>query len=147
MALRRLGLAGEELERACAAVAASVGATLATERGRWVLRSDHPQAVSEWALTAVDEEGRIADLIIDRSFICAQSGERWIVDYKNSAPEQGESKPAFFSREAERYLPQLRRYRDALLQLEDRTVRCALFFTALGHFYPLDELALPVQEG
>lgn len=111
--------------------------------GRWVLSSAHLKARSEWALTAVDRNGTAHDLIIDRTFIDASSGERWVVDYKNSLPLQGESLAVFVARESAVYGEQLCRYRDALQLLGSEPLRCALFFTALGHLHRLPDLDLP----
>jgi ATP-dependent helicase/nuclease subunit A len=144
MALQREGLWGEALESAWKRVLTSVEQTLKEEgMGRWVLSNAHLEARSEWALTAVDLNGAAYDLIIDRTFIDASSGERWVVDYKNSLPLEGESLAVFAARESAVYGEQLRRYRDALYQLGSEPLRCALFFTALGHLHRLPDLDLP----
>mgnify|MGYP001824677508 FL=1 len=119
------------------AVEESVQATLDSERGRWVLRADHSGARSEYALVAVDAEGRPARRVIDRTFVDRDSGVRWLVDYKNSRPGEGESLADFCTREAEYYHEQLESYACALRQLGGQEVRSALFFTALGHLHEL----------
>jgi len=111
--------------------------------GRWLLSSEHSQAHSEWSLTTVDTQHRIRDFVIDRSFIDNTTGVRWIIDYKTSSPAQGESLDAFTLRESAIYCEQLRSYRDAVRKLADEPLRCALFFTALGHLHILEALDLP----
>jgi ATP-dependent exoDNAse (exonuclease V) beta subunit len=138
--LRRLGLWGAPLEQAATMVEESVAATLAEERGRWILQSDHRDARSEWCLTQLSPEGEPKDLIIDRTFIDRQEGVRWVVDYKTSRPADGESLPAFLASEADNYRTQLARYRDALAVLGDEPIRCALYFTALGLLHPVPDL-------
>ena len=148
LALQREGLWGEGLEQALAEVVGSVERTLRSGgEGRWVLSPGHAEARSEWALTMMGSHNRVQDIVIDRSFIDTQSGERWIVDYKNSQPAQGESLEDFTARESATYTGQLQRYRDALRSLGGQALRCALFFTALGYLHPLTELDLPAVDG
>jgi ATP-dependent helicase/nuclease subunit A len=142
LALQRLGLCGERLQTALAAVQGSVIMCLADEQGRWVLSSAHPQARSEWALTRVNDDGRIEDLIIDRTFVDETTATRWVVDYKNSQPAPGEDLTQFVARESLGYHEQLLRYRNALAELHTEPLCCALYFTALGHMHHLVELDL-----
>jgi len=144
MALQRDGLAGTPLEEALRAVTDAVTLSLqAGGTGRWVLCPEHSEAHSEWALTSVDGEGRPQKLVIDRSFVDRDTGERWLVDYKNSRPAEGEALAEFTARESDTYREQLLRYRDALRCLGPQPLRCALFFTALGHLHRLEDLDLP----
>jgi len=142
-ALQEEGLAGEALDEGLARVLASVNATLrAGGDGRWVL-SAHPEARSEWALSTVDEDGEVRDIVIDRTFVDAATGVRWIVDYKTSSPMAGEDPRDFLSRQSDTYADQLRRYRNALRHLSREPLRCALFFTGQGLLHTLPELDLP----
>jgi ATP-dependent helicase/nuclease subunit A len=144
MALQREGLWGDVLEEAEQGVLNSIAHTLrAGGKGRWMLSSGHPQAQSEWALTTTETGGRIQKFIIDRCFIDRSTGERWIIDYKNSRPATEELLEDFLSRECANYQEQLRRYRDALRPRCTEPLRCALFFTTLGQLQPLPELDLP----
>lgn len=68
---------------------------------------------------------------------------RWIIDYKSSRPSPGEPLEQFTAREAAVYVAQLQGYRDSVRALGGQAIRCALFFTALGHLYILPELDLP----
>lgn len=143
-ALQREGLQGATLDAAYRSVLVSIEQSLrAGGSGRWLLSSEHSQARSEWSLTSVDPQGRIRDIVIDRSFIDAATGVRWIIDYKTTSPAQGESLDAFTQRESAIYCEQLRSYRDAVRSLGNEPLRCALFFTALGHLHVLKALDLP----
>ena len=108
--------------------------------GCWLLQSTHPEAHSEYALTHLDDGGAATDIVIDRTFIDRDSGVRWIIDYKSSAPREGESVDVFAAREADTYAEQLQGYRSALQNLGPEPVRCALYFTAISHLYVLSEL-------
>ena len=111
---------------------------LADQQGQWIL-SDHQQAQSEFVLQHnIDENNSTlytptATLVIDRTFI-DEKGIRWIIDYKTSEPDEGESLTVFLARELKNYQPQLMRYSEVFKQLEsDRSVQCALYFVMLPH--------------
>ena len=116
---------------ALAEVLEHVDRTLADEAGRWVLAA-HPEGTTEWTLTALDEAGELRQLVLDRRFRDAETGEHWIVDYKTSRPLPGEPREAFEAREAEAHRAQLAAYREALAAIVGGPVRSALYFTALG---------------
>ncbi len=146
MALQREGLWGSALSDALKIVVDSVAQSLKTDHiGRWVLSPRHADAHSEWALTTVNAHGVINDIVIDRSFIDSETGQRWVIDYKNSRPAHGESLDDFVLRESTNYMDQLRRYCDAVRQLGQEPLRCALFFTALGHLHRVPELDFPAS--
>ena len=147
VALQREGLRDERLNQALQSVRRAVANALQSGgAGRWVLSGEHLEAHSEWALTTVDSQQRIRDIVIDRSFVDAATGVRWVIDYKSSAPATGESHTLFFTRESAAYLEQLRAYRDAVRDWGPQPVRCALFFTALGHLHIIRELDLPAGQ-
>jgi ATP-dependent exoDNAse (exonuclease V) beta subunit len=138
MALRRLGLGEEDLGQARAMLEQSVQATLQDPKGRWLLSAGHPEAFSEYALTCAAQDGQVRDLIIDRTFLDSESGERWIVDYKTSRPGEGEPMAVFLRREALAYSGQLESYRQAMVTRGPQQVRCALYFTALPLLHELE---------
>lgn len=144
-ALQSQGLWGDALKTGLEKVCDAVNTTLASgeQQGPWVLSSHHAQAHSEWPLSMVDASGIARDIVVDRTFVDERSGIRWVIDYKNSQPKPGEAMPRFFEREAEKYTPQLRQYRDVLATIGSEPVHCALFFTALGRLYPLPSLNQP----
>jgi ATP-dependent exoDNAse (exonuclease V) beta subunit len=142
MALRRLGLSGEALARGETLVAQSLATTLADEKGRWILSDAHREARSEFGLTRPGPGERCIDLVIDRTFIDTNSGERWVVDYKTSSPQVGETEADFLARESSAYREQLAAYREAVAALGPEPVRCALYFTALGRLHELQAAEL-----
>jgi RecB family exonuclease len=104
-------LPAEGVERCLAALRA----TLASQRGRWIL-TPHAEARNEWALTGLVAGQRVSG-VLDRTFVDAE-GTRWIIDYKTGTA-------------AEAYREQLHRYGTLLAALDDRPIR-------LGLYYPLD---------
>jgi ATP-dependent exoDNAse (exonuclease V) beta subunit len=133
--LRRLGLSGAALSSAITAVEASINQVLGDENGQWLLSSAHNEASSELPLSCKGENGKLLNLIIDRTFIDAQTGVCWLVDYKNSQPLDGEQREDFLTREEASYTTQLTAYKSALLGLRDEPIQCALYFTALGYLH------------
>ncbi len=138
--LAQLGLAGGLLEEAVALVSENVNTTLADrEHGRWLLDSTHRESSAELALTwRRGEEAR--DIVIDRTFVDRESGERWVIDYKSSIPPAEQSLETFLAAESAKYLEQLTAYRDCLASLGPQPLRCALYFTRLGLLHRLAEL-------
>jgi ATP-dependent exoDNAse (exonuclease V) beta subunit len=118
------GIDDAELAGAAASVLASVAAMLEDERGRWLLDAAHADARSEWALAGV-EEGAIAHIVIDRTFIA--DGTRWIVDFKTGSHE-GTDADAFLDREVGRYRGQLERYARFVRMQDARPIRLGLYF-------------------
>ncbi len=137
--LRQLGLSGEGLDRAQSRVLDAVNAALADrECGRWLMSSEHLDASSELALTRVDEAGNVGNIIIDRTFIDAATGVRWIIDYKTSRPATGEGLSAFLAREEAAYRDQLTTYATALRSLGRETIRAALYFPGLDCLHTVE---------
>jgi ATP-dependent exoDNAse (exonuclease V) beta subunit len=130
--LHGAGLAAGELAQAYALVEHSVSLVLADPRGRWLLASEREDAHSEYALSCLEDDGRLAEYVIDRCYVDA--GVRWIVDYKSAMPEAGQDLNQFLQQEQQRYLPQLRRYREAFAKIERIPVKTALYFTSLAHW-------------
>ena len=123
------GVAASERAAAVDRVARAVTATLQDPRGRWILNPEHPQARSEWALSAV-LDGQAVDVVLDRTFVDAED-VRWIVDFKTGIHAGGDA-DAFLDRELARYRPQLERYAVMLGKLERRSIRLGLYFPLLG---------------
>jgi ATP-dependent exoDNAse (exonuclease V) beta subunit len=108
----------DEAATGAAEAVQAVSATLATERGRWLL-SVHDAAGAEQAWTSRDGTTTV-NHVIDRTFIA--DGQRWIIDYKTVRipPEE-------LGRRAESFRPQLERY--ARLFADDPLpLRLAIFF-------------------
>jgi hypothetical protein len=132
--LARSGVPECERARAAELILAAVRATLADERGRWILSAAHSEAHSEWELSGVSG-GRLRNVKIDRSFIDAD-GTRWVIDYKTSVHEGG-GLEQFLGQELQRYQGQLATYCDLARALGPQPVRAALYFPLLGAFREL----------
>ncbi len=117
------GVAGGDIEDAVERVSAALTNAVSDERGRWLL-GPQSQASSEHRIRA-NIDGRPRTLVIDRRFVDAD-GRHWIVDYKTSRHEGGDTE-GFLERERERYRTQLERYARAL----------GLDAVALGLYFPL----------
>jgi ATP-dependent exoDNAse (exonuclease V) beta subunit len=132
--LARLGVPERERGAAAALILSAIAHTVADERGRWILDNRHAQAHAELALTGISD-GRLRNIIIDRSFVDAQ-GVRWVIDFKTSRHEGG-GLEEFLSEELERYRAQLQSYRGIARALGPEPVRAALYFPLLRAFREL----------
>ncbi|MBF0588377.1 MAG: UvrD-helicase domain-containing protein, partial [Magnetococcales bacterium] len=101
--------------------------TLEDPTGRWILHSDHREANNEYGVTG-RVNGRLRRVVLDRTFIDAKSGERWIIDYKTSV-HGSTAMEAFLDQELERYKPQLDGYASLMRVMDpDRPIRLGLYF-------------------
>src|SRR5690606_24149696 len=100
--LSRAGLAVARLDSAAAILRETLAATLASARGRWLLRA--AQAHREWTLLDVSGRVSVIDLAISEE-------NNWlVVDYKTGVPGPQEADEAFAGRMRERYREQIERY-------------------------------------
>ena len=120
--LRRRGVPAVECEAAAGIVAQALTQTLGDERGRWLL-GPHAEAASEYRVRTW-RNGLLATHVMDRVFRTGD-GTRWIVDFKTSRHEGGDTM-LFLDRERERYAPQLQRYLRAV-----EGTRAGLYFPLL----------------
>jgi ATP-dependent helicase/nuclease subunit A len=107
-------------------------ATLASERGRWVLRA-RPDAAAELALSSANADGSVARHVVDRTFV--EDGVCWIIDYK-LVRHAGGGLEKFLQQRAEEYRPQLQRYA-ALFADHGLPVRMAIYFIAQAQLVDL----------
>jgi ATP-dependent exoDNAse (exonuclease V) beta subunit len=133
--LRHFGTAADQLDQSERRALEALTKTLDDERGRWLLSGQHGAIANEFPVITVDGD-RYASNVIDRTFVDAD-GVRWIIDYKTGTHE-GTGRGDFLASEAERYRPQLRRYRDAMAALDARPIRTALYFPLLQAFHEVD---------
>lgn len=124
--LTQNGVLASEIPQALAKLNICIEKTLADPRGRWILSPQHPNAQSEYAITAL-LNGKLQHFVIDRTFIDPSSEIRWIIDYKTT--EYRENKPEEFLKAAmQQHQQQLNNYAQALLLDKQQTIRCGLYF-------------------
>ncbi|NJC87509.1 MAG: DNA helicase UvrD [Desulfuromonas sp.] len=110
--------------------------TLRSVRGRWILGL-HRDGACELAMTGVVDDVPV-HAVIDRTFIDGD-GKRWVIDYKTSAPGEGESVGEFLERERERYRSQLDIYRTLLMRRNPQEeVRAALYLPLIDAWCEID---------
>ena len=110
----------------------AVETMVADPRGQWILQQ-HPQAQSEQPLGYLHSETHsISTSIIDRTFI--DQGIRWIIDYKMAQPGPAESEQDFTHRQSRQYQAQLTHYADLYRRMENKPVKCALYFPLIPMF-------------
>ena len=113
----------------------SLETMLNDSRGQWILKP-HKDNHCEQELSYFDNVSQtIKTSVIDRTFI--DNDERWIIDYKYSAPMDNESEHSFSQRQIATYSPQLNHYANLYQKLESKRVRCALYFPQTAVFIEL----------
>ena len=118
--LTRAGIPASQADAAAEAVLDTLQATLADERGLWLLSQSG--ARREWPL--IDAAGKVS--VID---LALSTEDGWlIVDYKTGRPHPGESPNAFATRMRQRHGEQLQRYCTQVSALDGRRARAALYF-------------------
>jgi len=118
--LTRAGIPASQADAAAEAVLETLQATLADDRGLWLLSQSG--ARREWPL--IDAAGKVS--VID---LALSTEDGWlIVDYKTGRPHPGESPPAFATRMRQRHGEQLQRYCTQVTALDGRSARAALYF-------------------
>lgn len=118
--LSRAGVPDQAAAAGAPVVLDTLTATLASERGRWLLRA--AQAHREWSL--LDLSGRVS--VIDLAI--SQEGNWLVVDYKTGVPLEGEAPEIFARRMRDRYREQMERYCAHVSALDGRPARAALYF-------------------
>ncbi|MCW8876952.1 MAG: PD-(D/E)XK nuclease family protein, partial [Kangiellaceae bacterium] len=112
-------------------VMAAIHTTLSSDFGKFVL-TDRESAQSELVLHKKLEGGHFLTRIIDRTFI--DDNTRWIIDYKSSVPDQGESLEHFIQRERALYQEQITDYFNMFVKLEEHPTKAGLYFPLIDHF-------------
>lgn len=118
--LTRAGIPASQADAAAEAVLETLQATLADDRGLWLLSQSG--ARREWPL--IDAAGKVS--VID---LALSTEDGWlIVDYKTGRPHPGETEAAFAIRMRQRHGEQLQRYCTQVTALDGRSARAALYF-------------------
>lgn len=125
--LMRLGVSGADQAGALLQVMRSLGNTLGSERGRWILQR-HREARSEWGLEGLIGEQLVSGTV-DRTFRDAE-GRLWIIDFKTSQHE-GAGLQSFLKREEARYRPQLQNYATLISRMQAGPICLGLYFPLL----------------
>lgn len=127
--LLQSGLARSLLSESISKVLFMINNTLSDERGRWILLN-RKESKAEYPLTLCSADGKVKRMVIDRTFV-DDDNVRWIIDYKTAEPTAQQSLADFLQTESALYRDQLTGYREALSQMDARSVRIGLYFPAL----------------
>ena len=113
-----------------------LNSVLEDDAGSWILDSNHLDSHTEWRLTTY-HDSQFTNVVIDRSFVDA-SGDRWLIDYKTAVPNA--PLDIFIEDQTTRYTSQLCRYADLVKSLDHRTIRKALFLTAIPQLIEISDI-------
>lgn len=125
--LQAEGMTNEDIPRMLERTARQLENVLADEKGRYILDRDHGDAQSEVSYTGYFD-GKIQNVVVDRTFIDEQ-GIRWIVDYKTTAFSPTKKPEDIVKHSRQNYQTQLSGYARILQAIEDRPVKCVVYYT------------------
>jgi ATP-dependent exoDNAse (exonuclease V) beta subunit len=132
--LAQNGLLASQIPSALAKLNTCLEKTLADPRGRWILSQQHQSPKSEYAITAL-LNGKLQNLIIDRTFSDPNIDSRWIIDYKIT-DYQGNKPEEFLKLSRQQHQEQLNHYAQALLLdtacCGNQIIRCGLYFPLIS---------------
>jgi len=127
--LNRFVFEASELDAALDRIEHALRQTLGSEELAWVFDNDYEVSDAELPMQSYGN-GVLHTHILDRSFIDKQ-GVRWIVDYKSSEPQAGQSEQDFVEEQLTLYSEQLARYRRLFQDESNKGIKTALLFTSL----------------
>lgn len=134
--LRQQGFDKATQKRIIQSINQGLDCMLGDEQGQWILDNSHEDSCSELSMDYLSDDTSIKTIIIDRTFI--DRGQRWIIDYKSSTPDKGQSLDQFFALQQARYRPQLDRYQQVLNRYRaSQNVQKMLYFPLIGTSCPL----------
>jgi len=126
--LSRRGLPQNRLDKCVEKVMVCLRNSLTSEKGQWILRQ-HQQHACEMEISGL-VDNTLLHASVDRTFI--DDDVRWVIDYKTSSPDRGETLATFLERELEHYRQQVMSYVTLYSQLEpERRVKGGLYFPAV----------------
>lgn len=101
--------------------------------GQWIMHEGHHHRLSEKSF-GVKLKNKIRSIVIDYAFV-DENNVRWIIDFKINQATTAEEVDLEY--EINTYGKQLELYRYAFSQIENRAIRCALYFPVSQVFWEL----------
>lgn len=132
--IQQLGISSTNLDAARLVIHQAMQNILVDQRSQWILHP-HLRAQSELTISACFEN-KIETIVIDRTFI-AESGVRWIIDYKTSTFTDGNLE-TFLLKEQKKYQQKMSQYYLALQALEPLPTRLGLYFPVIPAWFEWD---------
>jgi len=133
--LKAMGTRSDTLGQTVGIIREAFEQTLDSDTGQWMLSNRHDESACELAVAGLID-GQLVNAVIDRTFV-DENEVRWIIDYK-SGYHAGADLEGFLVEESGRYRDQLDRYRQLFEQMEDRTIKAALYLPRHGRLHVVE---------
>ncbi|MGA1864133.1 MAG: UvrD-helicase domain-containing protein [bacterium] len=135
-ALYAEGISSNEADQLAGSILEEVCLCINEKTCSWILKTDHKEAYTEWAVEDNPSNHIIRSGIIDRLIF---DGERWwIIDYKTVQQDKNDNKDVFMDQQARLYKIQMESYREMVSCYKgiatDKIV-LLLYFTSLQKAY------------
>ena len=126
--LKRQGLAIEKLDQATQLITTAVKTMLSSKRVQWLFDNQHQDIHCEYQLSyKVNDQTK--QIVIDRTFIADNT--RWIIDFKITTTNAGESLNNFLQRQQRQHQQQLQTYANTLAAMQNKSIKLGLYFPLL----------------
>ncbi len=127
--LRSFGVPSGQMDAAISRVRLTINKIIDDKTIHWVFSSALPLRKNEYSLTIPTQSG-FSQLIVDVMIFDGTS--TWVIDYKTSQPEEGESRDDFLHKEMCTYREIMFKYKKAICDLGYKDVKLALYFPMIN---------------
>ncbi|MYI76392.1 MAG: AAA family ATPase [Gammaproteobacteria bacterium] len=134
--LRAEGLRSEEIALLVERTQEHLNNVLNHDLGQWIISPHQNEACSETAYTAI-LEGRLTEIVIDRTFI-DDADVRWIIDFKTTTIGEDVSHETLLRDSENRHGKQLSRYASVLQLCDPRAIKCGVYYTDIPLFVEVE---------
>lgn len=131
--LLQLGLPRDKLHTTIAYALSLIEKMMQDEKAHWIFSPNHHDRACELSLQLFIGN-KPSQMILDRTFI-DEHQIRWIIDFKTAPMPENEG---FLMDEKRQYHKQLHQYAQALEQLGNEKIRCALYYPSFGGWIEWD---------
>ncbi len=128
--LKALGIPSSELEQAVSQVVSILTKVAEDKAHHWIFSDTLDERHSEYAMSLPGDVSGIRQLIAD--LIIQDKGKTWVIDYKTSEPDPGQTQEAFFDSEKNLYRDIMRQYKGALNKMGYKNITLVLYFPKIS---------------
>jgi len=131
--LKSFGLSLRDMSKAENLISQGLDKMFLDTKGQWIMSDEHTHRLSEKPFS-LKLNNKVRSVVLDYAFV-DENNIRWIIDFKINQATSAESLDLDY--EINTYRKQLALYRYTLSQIEDREIRCALYFPVSQVFWEL----------
>lgn len=135
--LRNFAIPISQIDEALSKISVTINKIVDDKSVHWIFSNALPIRKSEFSLSVPAKSG-FSQLVVD--LLIFDGTDTWIVDYKTSQPEEGETLDEFLRKELCIYRDIMFKYRKAIKNLGYKNIRLALYFPMANSWSEYREL-------